>query len=104
MLSFSISHPLALNPYSLRQNPVPSGLTSAPQGGPTAPYPSEVTLTVQSFPGVSSVIGSVMLLQSIFFERGNPLHSRIWVNSAFLGRKFVSVGRNMLILQTRKNQ
>lgn len=53
--SFSISHPLALNLCGLIQNSVSSGLTSALQGGPMAPVPSEVILTVQPFPVASSV-------------------------------------------------
>lgn len=102
--SLSISHPLVLNLYGLIQNSVSSGLTSAWQGGPTAPSPSEVILTVQPFPVVSPVTGSFMLLHSTFLERGNPLPFMHMGKFCIFRKEFVSVGKNMLILQTRKHK
>ena len=73
----------------------------SPRSSQDPSIPTDVILPVQPFPVTSSVTGSLVLLQSIFFESGNPLPFMHMVNSAFLGREFVPVGRIMPILQIR---
>lgn len=56
-----------------------------PKELPGPPIPTDIILPVQPFPVASSVTGSLVFLQSIFFESGNPLPFMQMVNSAFLG-------------------
>lgn len=82
------------------------GVTSASQGAPTAAWPQESHVDCAVLPCSIHCDWRFYAFAKHLLWKGEPtiINSRLRVNSAFWGREFVSVGRIMLVLQTRKHK